>query len=274
MTLRTQSGFLLPPRPRASDWTYAGLSAGMILGISEVLVAYPAGSPPPPPIALLIIGANALLVGVISSLLGFALRTSKRRISHSGMVGAMLGPLLGASIAGLIWQHATLPGMPTALFLSGLATALMLAVAASLAAMRLGETLERGARSLSGPFIWFAVALPMAAAERILWLQTGKVIEVVGLIGIPFLVVAIAMATFEWVRRRGSRPPRSFRRVTALLVLGAIAVAFLPWALPWVLGDFELPELDEQAPYPSRYRDHRREDDLADPRQLGRTHSP
>jgi hypothetical protein len=73
-TTRIQSGILLPPRPQASDWTYAGMSAGMILGISELLASYPAGSPPPPPLALLIIGANALLVGVLSSLLGVSLR--------------------------------------------------------------------------------------------------------------------------------------------------------------------------------------------------------
>jgi hypothetical protein len=224
------------------------MSAGMILGISELLVSYPVGSPPPPPIALLIISANALLVGVLSSLLGVALRASKKRVSHSGMIGATLGPLLGAAIAGMIWQHAAPAGMPTLLALFGLATALTLAVAVSLAAMRLGDSLELGALSLSGPFVWFAVALPMASAERILWSQTRAAIAFVGLIGVALLAVAIAMATFEWVRRRGSRPPRSFSRIFALLVLGAVAAAFLPWAIPWVLSDPRLPAPDEQGP--------------------------
>jgi hypothetical protein len=224
------------------------MSAGMVLGISEVLASYPGGSPPPPAIALLIIGANALLVGALSSLLGVALRASRKRVSHSGMIGATLGPLLGASIASVIWQHATLSGPLTAVFLSGLATALMLTVAVSLVTMRLGDSLERGARSLSGPFVWVAVALPMASAERILWSQTSTAIAVVGLIGIPLLVVAIALATFEWIRRRGSRPPRSFSRIFALLVLGAATVAFLPWVIPWVLSDPRLAAPDEHGP--------------------------
>jgi hypothetical protein len=224
------------------------MSAGMILGISELLVSYPAGSPPPPPIALLIIVSSAVLVGVLSSLLGVALRASKKRVSHSGMIGATLGPLLGAAIAGTIWQHATLAGTPTVLSLSGLAAALILAVAVSLMAMRLGDLLERGALSLSGPFVWFAVALPMASAERFLWSQPGTAIAGAGLIGILLLAVAIAMATFEWVRRRGSRPPRSFSRIFALLVLGAVAVAFSPWAIPWVFSDPQLLALDEQGP--------------------------
>jgi hypothetical protein len=248
MRMQTQSGILLPARPRAPDWTYAGTSAGAILGISELLASYPAGSPPPPPIALLIIATNALVVGVLSSLLGVALRTSEKRISHSGMVGATLGPLLGAAIAGTTWQYATLAEIPTVLALSGLATALMLAAAVSLATMRLGESLERGGLSLSGPFVWFTAALSIASAERILWSDTRTAIAIAGLVGIPFLAATIAMARFEWVRRRGSRPPRSFSRIFALLVFGAVAAAFLPWATPWVLSDLELPALDEQGP--------------------------
>ncbi len=220
----------------------------MILGISELLASYPAGSPPPPPIALLIIVANALLVGVPSSLIGVGLRASEKRISHSGMIGATLGPLLGAAIAGMIWRHATPVGMPAVFYLSGLATALMLAVAVSLATMRLGESLERGALFLSGPFVWFTAALPMAGAERILWSNTGTAIAIAGLVGIPLLAATIAMGRFEWVRRRGSRPPRSFSRIFALLVIGAVAAAFLPWAIPWLLSGRELPAPDEQGP--------------------------
>jgi hypothetical protein len=164
------------------------------------------------------------------------------------MIGATLGPMLGVAIAGTIWQHATLAGTPTILALSGLATALMLAVAVSLATMRLGESLERGALFLSGPFVWFTAALPMASAERILWSETGPGIATASLIGIPLLVVAITMGRFEWVRRRGSRPPRSFSRIFVLLIFGAVAVAFLPWAIPWVLSDLELPALDETGP--------------------------
>ena len=248
MRIQNQSVVLLPPRPRVREWSYAGASAGVILGISELLASYPAGLPPPPPVALLIIANNALVVGVLSSLLGVALRTSKKRISHSGMIGATLGPLLGATIAGTIWQHAMLTELPTVLALSGLATALMLVVAVSLSTMRLGESLERGALSLSGPFVWFTVALPLASAERILWSKTGPAIAIAGLVGIPLLAVAIVMARFEWARRRGSRPPRSFSRIFALLVLGAVAAAFFPWAIPWVLSGPELPALDEQGP--------------------------
>jgi hypothetical protein len=88
----------------------------------------------------------------------------------------------------------------------------------------------------------------MASAERILWSRTEAAIAIIGLVGIPLLAVAIAMATFEWVRRRGSRPPRSFPRIFAFLVLGAVVVAFLPWAIPWLLSDSELPALDRQGP--------------------------
>jgi hypothetical protein len=220
----------------------------VILGISELLVSYPAGSPPSPPIALLLVATNALVVGVLSTLLGVVLQTSEKRISHSGMIGATLGPLLGAAIAGAIWQQATIPKMPALLAVSGLATALMLVVAVSLATMRLGESFERGSLFFSGPFVWFAAALPMASAERILWSNTGTAIAIAGLVGIPLLAVAIAIARFEWVQRRGSRPPRSFSRVFVLLVLGAIAAAFLPRAIPWWFADPQLPALDEQGP--------------------------
>jgi len=124
----------------------------------------------------------------------------------------------------------------------------MLAVAVSLATMRLGESLERGALALSGPFVWFTAALPMASAERILWSKTGTASAIAGLVGISLLAATIAMGRFEWVRRRGSRPPRGFSRNFTLLIFGAVAAAFLPWAIPWVLSDPELPALDEQGP--------------------------
>ena len=247
--MQTQSVFLLPPRPQALDWAYAGASAGLILGISELLASYPGGlPPPPPPIALLTVATNGLVVGVLSSLLGVVLRTSEKRISHSGMIGATLGPLLGAAIAGVIWKHANADGMPSLLALSGLATASMLAVAVSLAIMRLGESLERGALFLSGPFVWFMAALPMASAERILWSNTGPSIAIAGLVGIPLLAIAIAIARFEWARRRGSRPPRSFSRIFVLLIFSAVTAAYLPWAIPWWFSDRELPALSEQGP--------------------------
>ena len=246
--MQTQSVFLLPPRPRALDWAYAGASAGLILGISELFASYPGGSPPPPPIALLTVATNGLVVGVLSSLLGVALRISKKRISHSGMIGATLGPLLGAAIAGVIWKHANADGMPSLLALSGLATASMLAVAVSLATMRLGESLERGALFLSGPFVWFMAALPMASTERILWSNTGPAIATAGFVGIPLLAIAIALARFEWARRRGSRPPRSFSRILVLLIFSAVSAVFLPWAIPWLFSDLELPALSEQGP--------------------------
>jgi hypothetical protein len=196
----------------------------------------------------LIIIANALLVGIPSSLIGLALRASGKRISHSGMIGATVGPLLGAAIAGMFWQHAASPSTSSALALSGVATVSLLAVVAALAAMRLGDSLELGAQSLSGPFVWFTVALSVASAERILWSQTDTAIATICLVGILLLASAISMATFERIRKHGSRPPRSFPRIFSMLVLGSIAMAFLPRAIPWVPSYEELPVFDEQGP--------------------------
>ncbi len=236
--------FRLPPRPILVDWLWAGASAGLILGLAELAVAMPAGSALDPPLAALVLGINSAMVTVGSFLVGATLHSRSVRLSRSGLVGAVVGPLLFAAIAGQFWSELTADGLPEMIDSSGLMTAALFATAAGLAAARLAGALEQRGVICSAPYVWGGVALLLAASERLAheeWFSglSGASTAV----ALVLSAAGLGWAALETARRRESRAPRTFGWLLMWLLITSIGAAASPTLSPWIFYDREEPEI-------------------------------
>ena len=234
----------LPPRPALLDWLWAGASAGLVLGLAELAVAVPMGSALPPPLAVLVLGIDSAVVALCSLLIGAILRSRSVRLSRSGLVGAVVGPLLFSTISGRAWSELTAGGLPEMIDLSGLMTAALLATAAGLAASRLADALEQRGVVCSALYLWGGVSLPLAASERLThagWFsgQFGSLIA----LAVVLLAAAAGWATIEIAQRRDSQSPRTFGWLLLVLVITSIGAAATPTLLPWILYDRDAPKI-------------------------------
>ncbi len=234
----------LPPRPALADWLWAGASAGLMYGLAELAVALPGGAALPPRLAALVLAIDAALVGSCALLVGAIARWRSTRFSHSGLVGALVGPLLFAAIAGRFLGALSAGELPAILDFSGLMTAALFATGAGLAASRLADALERRGVVCSGPYVWGGVALLLAASERLAYAQrlSGWLGALIGLA----LMLAAAAATWSAVavaRRRESHPARPFAHGLLWLIALAAAAAAAPTWWPWLWYEREAPEI-------------------------------
>jgi hypothetical protein len=243
--MRDPSLVLIPPRPQFGGWVLSGASAGAVLGLVELAFVFLGGHSPPPTLSMLVIAAEVLAVAVGAGLLGWVLLACAKPPSHSYMVGALVGPLLATSIAGIACSRAIGGDAPSALEVSGLMAALSLAVAAALTAARIGDRLERSGATVSGPLVWLAAALPLACAERVFQTNTDHDLAIAALGGVLVAAIASIAGALEWTLKRSSRPRMAHSRVFTLLIAGAIAAAFAPRALPWVLVDRDMPPVTD-----------------------------
>jgi hypothetical protein len=236
--------YRLPPRPVLRDWLWAGASAGLVFGMAELAVAIPSGFALDPRLAALVLGIDSVLVALGSILVGAILRASSIRVSRSGLVGAVVGPLLFAAISGRFWSALTADGLPSMIDLSGLMTAALFATAAGLTASRLADALERRGVVCSALYVWGAVSLPLAASERlthVAWFTGSS--GVLCALAVVLSVAAVTWATVEIAQRRESRSPRSFGWLLLWLAATSTAVAAAPSLLPWIYYDRDAPEI-------------------------------
>ena len=239
MSLRWASAYLLPPRPALGDWPVAGACAGLLLGMAELALAAPTGSPPPRLAALTIAGL-ALALACASFGVGCVLEILRVRPSHSALVAWVTGLIALATAAPLALPR---PGAsPLAGLLAfGLVAALVLSV--SFAAAGIADRSERAGIPARGILWWGATALLVAAGERI-WLgpeATGA--RWGALLAGLWLAGALAVCSIYLIARRqgASQPLAPFGRILVMLVSAAAAAAAAPWALPWLLAERDLP---------------------------------
>lgn len=222
---------LLPPASRARDWVPAGLGAGLCLGAVEALALTAEGIELGPGTALALVAADALAVGVPATLVGVGVRLSGRRIRHSTLVGAMVGPLLAARVL----PRALSGGPPEPELLAGLALAALAGFGAGFA----GSRLERGGVPISGPPLWTAVSLLVAAGGA---LRPGGPLEatpgvLAALAGAVIVLALLAAFLAVFGSRRDSVAPWPWSRTLVSLALAAAGVALAPRLLPWLLMD-------------------------------------
>jgi len=241
---RTRPDFRVPPRPVLLDWLWAGACAGLVFGLAELAVAVPAGSALDPRLAALVLGIDSALVALVSFLVGAILRSRSVRTSRSGLVGAVVGPLLFAAIAGRSWSALTAGGLPELIDFAGLMTAALFATAAGLAAARLANGLEQRGVICSAPYVWGGVALLLAASERLA--DGAHFTALPGVIVATVLILSTAGAAWtalEIAKRRASRAPRAFGWLLTWLVIVSIGAAASPTLLPWIFYDLDAPEI-------------------------------
>lgn len=244
VTKPAQPLFRLPPRPVLLDWLWAGASAGLILGLAELAVAVPAGSALDPRLAALVLGIDSAVVALGSILIGAILRARSLRLSRSGLVGAVVGPLLFTVISGRYWSELSAGELPKMIDFSGLMTAALFATAAGLMASRLADALERRGIVCSALYVWGGVALPLAASERLAheeWFsgQFGALIA----LAVVLTAAAVAWASVEIAQRRDRHSARTFGWLLRWLGVTSIAAAATPTLLPWLLYDRDAPEI-------------------------------
>ncbi len=231
--------FLLPPRPAVRDWPLAGACAGLLLGLAELALAAPTGSPPPL-LALLTLTGPALALAGASFAVGYVLRLLRVRASYSALVAWVAGLIALATLAPLGLPHSSgsrLFGL-AAFGLAGVAV-----TGVAFAAARIADRSERAGTPANAILCWGVTALLVAAGERA-WLgpgPTGATLYVL-LAGLSLAGAAAACAAFLLARRRGtSRPRATFGRILIALVAASAAAAGAPWALPWLLTERDLP---------------------------------
>jgi len=240
----TQPLFRLPPRPVLVDWLWAGASAGLILGLVELAVAVPAGAALDPRLAALVLGIDSASVALGSIFVGAILRAKSLRLSRSGVVGAVVGPLLFAAIWGRFWSELTAGGFPELLDIAGWVIAALFATAAGFAASRLADALERRGVVCSALYVWGGVSLPLAASERLTheaWF-TGF-FGVLTALAVVLSAAAAAWATVEIAQRRESRSARPFGWMLLWLGVASVGAAAAPTLLPWILYDRDAPAI-------------------------------
>ena len=227
---------ILPPRPRRRDWAAAGLCAGLLLGLAEWALLWAAGLPLPPRLAFFLFVATALLVAIPATLSGVILQRVGVSLSHSAVVGALVGPLLVAPVLGTfvasVARSESAGTAGWAITAAGLLAIVGAAVAGALAG-RTFDRLEDGGLAMSGPVVFGLAAALLAIGEAVSAGDAGAR----SLLPAALLLLGVAVLATVAVRitaRRGS-VPWPWGRTLALL-LGVAAVApFAPRALPWLL---------------------------------------
>jgi hypothetical protein len=242
MSFAGAPAFLLPPRPALIDWPLAGACAGSLLALAELGLC--AGEPPPPRVALLSATTLALGLALAALLLGLALRTFGARPSYSTLVAWVAGLIALAAVAPAVLE---LRGAQPGAAYAALAFAVLAALAVAFAAARVADRSERAGLPASARLWWGATALLVAAGERAaqgaLPLRISPALLLAGLV---LGAGAVATALFAFARRRGvSRPRASFAYLVVLLVPAAVAAAYTPAALPWLLADRERADLSD-----------------------------
>jgi hypothetical protein len=228
--------FLLPPRPALRDWPLAGACAGLMLALAELLIAAP--SRPPPRLALLGVASLALAAALAAFAIGLALQVLRRRPSYSALVAWVTGLIPLAAAAPLALGR---PGGAGLLPIGLLAIAGLAAWLLAFTAARLADRSERAGLPANAVLCWGGCALLVAGAERVLLGDPGAGALGPLLLGGAVLAVAAASALlFALARRRGSSRPRaSFGGLAAAFSALAVAAAFAPTALPWLLAERE-----------------------------------
>ncbi len=244
VTGRAQPLFRLPPRPAFLDWLWAGASAGLVFGLAELAVAVPGGAALDPRLAVLALGIDSAMVALGSVLVGAFLRSRSVRLSRSGLVGAVVGPLLFAAISGRFWNELTAGGLPELIDFSGLMTAALFATAAGLVASRLADALERRGVVCSALYVWGGVSPPLAASERLAHTEwfSGPVGVLIAL-AVVLTAAAAAWGTVEIAQRRDSHNARTFRWLLLWLGIASIGAAAAPTLLPWLFYEPDASEI-------------------------------
>ena len=230
--------FLLPPRPAPRDWPLAGACAGLLLGLAELAFAAPDG--PPARLAILSVTCLALALGLAAGILGFVLHELRGRSSHSALVAWVAGLIGFAAVTPLALPHADRSGL---LALAALLLAALAMAGVAFAAARLADRSERSGTPANAMLVWGATAIAVAAGERAAFDGSALGVAPLALLGGLVLGGAgVACAVFSLARRRGSSRPRaSFARLCGLLAVVALAAAYAPRALPWLLAERDLP---------------------------------
>jgi len=207
-------------------------------------LAVPGGAALDPRLAALVLGLDSASVALGSILVGAILRARSLRLSRSGVVGAVVGPLLFAAIWGQFCSALTADGFPGMIDFSGLVIAALFATAAGLAASRLADALERRGVVCSAIYVWGGVSLPLAASERLThaaWF-TG-VFGFLTALAVVLSAAAAAWAAVEIAQRRESRSARTFGWLLLWLGITSVGAAAAPTLLPWILYDRDAPEI-------------------------------
>jgi len=236
--------YRLPPRPGLLDWLWAGAGAGLVFGLAELVVAIPAGSALDPRLAALVLGMDCAAVALGSLLVGVVLRAREVRVSRSGLVGAVVGPLLFAAVSGRIWRELASGGHTGLLGFAGLMTAALFATSAGLVSSRLADALERRGVVCAAIYVWGGVSLPLAASERLAHeVPFSGYVGALSALALVLSAAAVAWLGVEIARLRESRPARTFGGLLSWLVLLSVGTATSPTWLPWVFYDREAPKI-------------------------------
>jgi hypothetical protein len=226
-------------------WWSGSACAGLLLGLAELAISAREGKVVPPLLALALLASCTASVALAGGIAGAVLRRLdlEQRPSHSTFVGAVVGPLLAVALGALSWL---LPGGARALWLvysleTGILAGLLTALVASRA--------ERAGRPASALATWAGAALLLAEIARMA--HTGG--EPWRWSALPTLLLGTGLGTagLLGLTPRGSRGPRTtFGSALAILLMGAVAGAFAPRLIPWLLLDRNLPET---GPWPPNF---------------------
>jgi hypothetical protein len=238
---------LLPPLARGREWLAAGLGAGLCLGAAETLGLHARGVELPPVRMLSLVAADAATVAALALPLALATALARRRLRHSTVAAGILGPtLLAPALPRAL--AAVQAGVPAGV---DLATGAALAALAGLLAAWAGSRLERAGIPISGPPLWAAVALlvaasgalreggPLEGSPALWWVSLGAVVLVLALLA-AFLAVLGA--------HRETLVPWPWGRTLLALALAAAAIALAPRLLPWLLMDPPAPARAGRSP--------------------------
>jgi len=215
-----------------------------VTGRAQPAVAVPGGAALDPRLAALVLGIDSAVVALGSVLIGAILGSLSVRLSRSGLVGAVVGPLLFAAIWGRFWTELAADGLPELIDFSGLMTAALFAISAGFVASRLADALERRGVVCSALYVWGGVSLPLAASERLAhagWFsgQLGALIA----LAVVLTAAAAAWVTVEIAQRRDSHSARTFGGLLLWLGVASIGAAAAPTLLPWIFYDRDTPEI-------------------------------
>lgn len=228
---------LLPPLARGRDWLAAGLGAGLCLGAAESLGLHVEGIELSWVQALALVATDAALVAALSAPLALGTGLARLRLCHSTLSGGVLGPLLLAPAvarASVRLQNGVAEDVPAVLLLGAGVAAL-----GGVMAGWVGGRLERAGIPISGPPVWSAVALLVAAAGAV---RAGSPVApspalLLGLLAAVVVLALVAALLAVVGARRESLVPWPWGRTLLALATAAVGIALAPRLLPWLLLD-------------------------------------
>ena len=228
---------VLPPPPSARSWLSAGLCAGLLFALAELVAAPLSRLRLGPAAALAIAAADVVWVGGLVALTGLAIAVLGRRPLHSEGVGISLAPILAASVmapALLAWRTGP---EPVAALGVGVAVGLLIALAAGTLAALGGSRLERSGYVLAGPPVWLGASLLAAASAAARARPDTSLREATGLL-IAALVIG-SLGALSLLRDSGTASPRRLGRgaAGAAAALGILILVARPWVVPWLTAD-------------------------------------